>query len=155
MVTTERCWDCGMNGLTLFNIFMCHSSKKKKSEYIYDSKINTSKRIIIPKYKKNASMKIKYASWSQSKEKRHPQTPARERLSSTLFSCMPQLQLWGEVHTGETVTFFFFFFFFFFGNRQPCSSDVQSGWCHETSCPAEVFCRAPQLGHQISTMRPC
>ena len=35
-----------------------------------------------------------------------------------------------------------------------CRSDLHSGWCHKTSHLAEVFCRAPQLGHQISTMWP-
>ena len=49
----------------------------------------------------------------------------------------------------------FFFFFFFFSDQQPCRSDLQSGWSYITSRPIEVFCRAPHLGHQISTMWPC
>ena len=49
----------------------------------------------------------------------------------------------------------YFFFFFFLNGRQLYRSDLQSGSCHKTSRLVEVFCRAPQLGHQISTMRPC
>ena len=45
-------------------------------------------------------------------------------------------------------------FFFFFNDRQPCRSDLQSGWYHKSSRPVEVFCRALQLGRQISTLRP-
>ena len=45
--------------------------------------------------------------------------------------------------------------FFFFSDWQPCTSDLQSGWCHRTSRLVEVFCRTPQLGRQISTMWPC
>ena len=43
---------------------------------------------------------------------------------------------------------------YFFSDWQPCRSDLQSGWCHKTSRPVEVFCRAPQFGRQISTLQP-
>ena len=44
---------------------------------------------------------------------------------------------------------------FFCSHWQSCRSDLQSGWFHKTSHLVEVPCRAPQLGRQISILRPC
>ena len=76
------------------------------------------------------------------------------RFDTTTDTRVLVVLLWYHYHMYVSVLIFFFFFFFssFFSDRQPCRSDLQPGWCHKSSRPVEVFCRAPQLGRHISTL---